>query len=185
MVTNDTKPIPEEPQTFNKAWDHSNKNSHRKWQEALHKKFTNMNEQQVWCMTCKSLMPPYCRCGKNKWVFKIKRNGVYRACLMACRYSQIPSVDFPENYSEVVNDITSCILLLMVLHFCYSVKIVNIESSFLHRDMEKEIYMKCLWGISNMQKDDCTILNKCIYALFEQQGNTIKRLLRFWRIWDL
>ena len=27
MVTNDTKPVPEEPKTFNKAWDHPNANS--------------------------------------------------------------------------------------------------------------------------------------------------------------
>ena len=29
MVTNDTKPIPEEPQTFNEAWDQPNENSHK------------------------------------------------------------------------------------------------------------------------------------------------------------
>ena len=31
MVTNTTKPAPEEPQTFNKAWNHLNKDFHKKW----------------------------------------------------------------------------------------------------------------------------------------------------------
>ena len=53
-----------------------------------------MNMQQVWSMTHKSLMPTNCTCIKNKWVFKIKYNSVYRASIMACRYSQAPNDDF-------------------------------------------------------------------------------------------
>ena len=29
MVTNNTKPLPHEPQAFNKTWDHSNKDSQK------------------------------------------------------------------------------------------------------------------------------------------------------------
>ena len=43
--------------TFNGAWDHPNKNSGKKWQEAIHKEVADMNKQQVWHMTCKSVMP--------------------------------------------------------------------------------------------------------------------------------
>ena len=32
MVTNKIKPVPKEPQIFNKASDHPNENSHKKWQ---------------------------------------------------------------------------------------------------------------------------------------------------------
>ena len=85
---------------------------------------------------------------------------------MACRYSQLPGIDFSENYSWVVYDVTFCILLLMVLHFGYLAKIVNIETS-LYRDMEEEIYMECSQGMSNMQKDNCVILNKWTYGLVQ------------------
>ena len=55
MVTNNTKPVPEEPKTFKKAWDHPNTNSHTKCQEAICKEFVDMNKQWVWCMTSKVL----------------------------------------------------------------------------------------------------------------------------------
>ena len=42
----------------------------------------------------------------NKWVFKVKRNGVYRARLVALGYSLIPGVDYTDNYAPVVNDVT-------------------------------------------------------------------------------
>ena len=81
-----------------------------------------MNKQQVWHKMHKSLMPPNCKCIKNKWVFKIKHNGVYRVQLVACTYSQVPGINFSENYSLVINNITYCILLLMVIHFEYFAK---------------------------------------------------------------
>ena len=83
-------------------------------------------------------MPPNPRCLKNKWVFKIKHNSVYWMCLIACRYSQVPEVNFSQNYSPVVNNMTFCVLLLMVLHFGYSAKIVDVETAFLYGDLEEE-----------------------------------------------
>ena len=77
MVTTDTMLVPEEPMTFAKAWNHPNTNSHAKWQEALCKEFVDMNKQQVWLKTSETLMPPNQWYVKNKWVFKIKHNGVY------------------------------------------------------------------------------------------------------------
>ena len=66
MVTTDTKPVPEEPKTFTKAWNHPNVNSCTKWQEVIKKEFAEMNKQQVWCKTSISFMPPNQRCVKNK-----------------------------------------------------------------------------------------------------------------------
>ena len=89
--------VPEEPATFAEVWNHPNANSCAKWQEAICKEFADMNKQQVWCKTSKKLRPPNQWCVKNKWVFKIKRNGVCQVRLVACRYSQVPGIDFSEN----------------------------------------------------------------------------------------
>jgi hypothetical protein len=48
---------------------------------------------------------------KCKWIFKIKRNGVFRARLVACGYSLIPGVDFIESFASVVNDLSFRIIL--------------------------------------------------------------------------
>ena len=55
----------------------------------------------------------------------------------------------------------------MVLHFGYSAKIVDVETAFLYGDLEEEIYMECIQGMSNITKDDCIILNKYIYGLVQ------------------
>ena len=66
MVTNNTKPEPDEPKTFTKTSNHPNANSCAKWQEVISKEFAIMNKQQIWHMTSKSLVPPNHRCLKKK-----------------------------------------------------------------------------------------------------------------------
>ena len=65
-----------------------------------------MNKRQVWRKMKRRDMPKGRRCVKCKWVFKEKRNGVFRARLVACGYSQVAGIDFSENYSPVVNDVS-------------------------------------------------------------------------------
>ena len=60
--------------------------------------------------------------GKPKWG--------YRACLVACGYSQIPGIDFTENYSPAVNDITFRLLLIAKMVFGLKTKIVDVETAF-------------------------------------------------------
>ena len=47
MVISNIKPVPEEPMSFNEAWNRPNANSHAKWQETICKEFSHMNKQQV------------------------------------------------------------------------------------------------------------------------------------------
>jgi hypothetical protein len=59
----------------------------------------------------------------------VKRNGIFRARLVACGYSQIPGVDFSENYSPVVNDITFGLLIEIMIIMNLSAKIVDVETA--------------------------------------------------------
>ena len=74
-------------------------------------------------------------------MFKIKHNGVYQMHLVACGYSQLPGIFFPQNYCPLVDNIMFCILLVMVIHFENLAKIVNVETTFLYGEFEEEIYM--------------------------------------------
>jgi Reverse transcriptase (RNA-dependent DNA polymerase) len=49
-------------------------------------------------------MQPGRVCIKFRWVFEIKRDGTFRARLVACGYLQKPGVSFQESYSPVIND---------------------------------------------------------------------------------
>ena len=65
-----------------------------------------------------------------RWVFKVKRNGVYQARLVAKGFSQIPGVEFTNNYSPVVNDVTFRVVVARMLIENLKGKVVGIENAF-------------------------------------------------------
>ena len=84
---------PTEPKTFQEAWHSPVEEERNNWQIAIRKEIKSMINRGVWRKIDKVKMPENRRLIGNKWVFKIKRDGTYRARLVALGYSQIPGVD--------------------------------------------------------------------------------------------
>ena len=107
----------------------------------------------------------------SKWLFKIKRNGVYRARLVAKRFSQIPGEDFTENFSPVINDVAFRIILTQMILEGLDAKVVDIENAFLNGDLDHEIFMKIPEGykecIQDYDEDTALKLDKAIYGLVQ------------------
>ena len=104
----------------------------RKWCEAIRLEFNKMIKLGVWREVDREKRNAYKQLVGSKWVFKIKRNGVYRARLVAKGLSQIPGEDFTEHFSPVINDVTFSIVLTRMI----------IDNPFLNRDLDHEIFMK-------------------------------------------
>ena len=82
---------------------------------------------------------------KSKWlkmVFKIKHNGVYRACLVAKGFSQIPGVHFTQNFSPVVTAITFHVVLVCMLIENLDAIVIDVEAAFLYGKLDEELYMQ-------------------------------------------
>eukprot|EP00253_Pinus_taeda_P036579 PITA_36579 len=83
----------------------------------------------------------------NKWVFKKKTNAEgmvekYKARLVAKGYSQVPGIDFGDIFSPVAKVASIILLLSIVVAFDFEVEQMDVKISFLHGDLEEEIYMK-------------------------------------------
>jgi hypothetical protein len=166
----------DEPTKFKEAWNHEDKFQQGKWREAITKEFKDMNRRKVWKKMKRRDIPEGRRCVKQKWIFKVKRNGVFRARLVACGYSQIPGVDFTEHFAPVVNDITYRIMLVASILWRLTNVIVDVETAFLHGDLEEEIYMDCPEGLDH-EPDECLLLQKTIYGLVQSARQFYKKLV--------
>ena len=87
---------PNEPQTFQQAWWNSDENSREKWHEAIRLEFNKMIQMGVWREVNKEERNANNQLVGSKWVFKINRNGVYGARLVAKGFRQIPGEDFTD-----------------------------------------------------------------------------------------
>ena len=116
----------------------------------------------------------------SKWVFKIKRNGVYGARLVAKGISQIPEEEFTENFSSVINDVTFRIILTRMILGGLDAKVVDIDNAFLNGDLDHEIFMKIPEGykecIQYYDEDKALKLDKAIYGLVQAARQFWKQL---------
>merc|ERR1712115_164360 len=167
------------PQRFRDAWDHPDPKVREKWRKGIKLEFKKMNERKVWRKIKKSEIPQDRQCIKNKWVFEIKRNGLFRCRLVACGYSQIPGVDFTESYSPVIHDVTWRVLIILLIARGYYSMIIDIETVFLYRYFEdgEKIYMNCPDGMTNEQ-DECLELLKTIYGLVQASRQSYKKFIK-------
>jgi hypothetical protein len=101
---------------------------------------------------------------------------VFRAHLVACGYSQVPGVDFSESFDPVVNDITFQILLVAMVAWGLKARIIDVETAFLHGELEEEIYMEVPKGME-AEGDECLLLLKTIYGLVQAAHQFYKKLV--------
>ena len=173
---------PDEPQSFQEAWWDPDLISREKWREAIRLEFKKMLDMSVWRHVRRNDHPNDRRLVGCGWVFKVKRNGVYRARVVAKGFSQIPGVDFTDNYSPVVNDVTFRAVVARMIIENMKGKVVDIDNAFLNGDLEHEIYMKIPEGYDEVinpgvDKEDCLILQKAIYGLVQAARQFWKKIV--------
>ena len=137
-----------------------------------------MLNRRVWTKIDKVKIPENRRLIGNKWVCKIKRDGTHRARLVALGYSQIPGVDYADNFAPVVHDVSFRIALARMMVEKLDTLVMDVETAFLYGDIEEEIFMKSPVGMEEIDPgsspEDCYQLKKGIYGLCQAAR-------QFWR----
>ena len=155
------------PTKFHDAWDHPEPFQRKKWREAIEKEFSKMDSKKVWKKVKRSTIPHGRRCVKHKWVFEIKRSGIFRARLVACGYSQVPGEDFGVDvFSPVASDVSFRIILICMILWRLEALIFDVETAFLLGDLKEEIFMDCPSGMDH-EEDECLLLVKTLYGLVQ------------------
>ena len=111
-------------------------------------------------------LPPGCKAVKSKWVFKLKTDGRYCACLVAKGFTQIPGIDYDETFSPVAHFESLRLLLALAILEDWEIHQLDVKSAFLNGVLDKEIYMEQPQGfIIARQENKVCRLKKAIYGL--------------------
>jgi Reverse transcriptase (RNA-dependent DNA polymerase) len=150
-----------EATTFDDAWNHPNSKDRELWRAAINKELGDMDNKKVWEIINKEDVPEGRRTFKCKWIFKIKKNDIYQARLVACGYNQTPGIDFNEGFAPVINDVSFHIILIVKIMWGLQASITDVETAFLHGKLSEEIYMNVPDGM-NVKDNKCLRLKKTI-----------------------
>jgi hypothetical protein len=154
------------PKNFEEAWFHPDPWLRTMWRKAITLELNKMKELKVWHIIKKNKIPNGRKCIKCKWIFDIKRNGTFRARLVACGYSQQPGIDFQDYFAPVVNDVVFRIIVIIQIIHKLEWAIIDVETAFLHGDLQEEIYMQTPKGLQ-AHPDECVQLDKALYGLVQ------------------
>ena len=160
---------PTEAKIFQEPWHNAVEDERQNWQIAIRKDMKSMINRGVWRNIDKVKIPENRRMIGNKWVFKIKRDGTYRARLVALGYSQIPGVDYTDNFAPVAHDVSFRIALARMMVEKLDSLVMDVETAFLYGDIEEEFFMKSPVGTEEIDPgsspEACYQLKKGIYGL--------------------
>jgi Reverse transcriptase (RNA-dependent DNA polymerase) len=154
------------PGSYKEAVNHPCEWQRKRWIEAMSKENTKMESCNVCTLIDRSSMQPGRVCIKFRWVFEIKRDGTFRARLVACGYSQKPGVDFQKSYSPVINDPVLRIVVIYQMVKRLIAVFLDVEVAFLHGELKEIIYMECPDGVA-YTGDKVVVLNKSMYGLVQ------------------
>jgi len=116
----------------------------------------------------------------SKWVFKEKRDGRFRARLVCLGYSQIPGVDFRDNYAPMGNDITFRVIMVLRLIYNLHAVLLDVKTAFLYGKLEEEIYMEIPMGYKEVYADPghdkVLVLKMAMYGLVQAARQWFKHL---------
>jgi hypothetical protein len=102
---------------------------------ATKKEFNDMESKKVWETIKEEDIPKGRITIKCIWMYKIKRNRIFRDRLVACEHSQVPGCRFQQN------DASFRIKLIAKLIWRLEGSIIDVETAFFHGELTEEINM--------------------------------------------
>jgi hypothetical protein len=138
-----------------------------KWETVMHEELKSL-EQHGTYERVKEL-PPGRKAVGYKWIFKLKLNpdnliAQYKARLVVKGYLQVPGQDFTETTSPVARLASYHALLSLAAKLNLEAHHLDIETAFLNRTLDEEIYMKAPDSF-NTGSSSLWRLKKSLYGL--------------------
>ena len=129
-----------EPESFDEALQVEDS---IKWEQAMDNEMRSLEKNDPWVLT---ELPAGKRALLNKWVFRIKiepdGKRRFKARLVVKGYSQRKGIDYAEIFSPVVKLTSIRILLSIVASENLHLEQMDVKTTFLLGDLDKEIYMQ-------------------------------------------
>jgi hypothetical protein len=155
----------DDPRTVREA---VNSEDSKLWKKAMVEEMDALDKNEAWDIV---ELPAGRKSVGSKWLFKKKFNAQgkvekYKARLVAKGYSQVEGIDFGEIFSPVAKLTSIRFLLSIAAAFDLEVEQMDVKTTFLHGDLEEEIYMKQPEGfVVKGKKELVCKLKKSLYGL--------------------
>lgn len=151
------------------------------WREALEKELNSLKGNCTWTLT---RLPSDRKAIPCRWVLTIKYTDKgeierYKARLVLQGFREIFGIDYHETFAPTGKLTTLRVLLALAAEHGWYDESYDVDTAFLHAELDEEIYMKQPPGFEDPQlKDYVCKLNKSIYGLKQAPRQWYKALAK-------
>ena len=148
------------PKTYSKAIQYEG------WRNAIHAELAALQQNNTWVITD---LPSGKRPIGCKWVFAKKYNSDgslnrYKGRLVAQGFTEVEGLDFNDTFSPVAKLTTVRLLLALAAAHNWHLKQLDVNTAFLHGDLDEEVYMLPPPGLVVSSSKVCK-LQRSLYGL--------------------
>jgi hypothetical protein len=152
-----------------------------KWEKGMKEEMDSLVNNQTWDLVQFSIGK---RALYNKWVYKLKEEDGgkmwYKDRLVVKGFAQKKGIDFAEIFSHVVKMTSIRTILSLVAVEDLHLEQLDVKTTFLHGDLEEEIYMQQPQGHEVNGKDNLVCrLKKSLYGLKKAPRQWYLKFFRF------
>jgi hypothetical protein len=166
----------DEPTTYTEAMQRA---ENKRWYAAMLKEVKALLNAGTWILIERTLVPRNHRILRGKWVYKLKRDGSFKARWVVKGFEQIKGLDYQQVFAAVVRADTFRTLLAIATLLDWDISNIDIDSAFLYGEIDTEVYIELPEGFSEPNK--CGKLLKSLYGLKQAPriwAQTLYRILR-------
>ncbi|GBM84347.1 Retrovirus-related Pol polyprotein from transposon TNT 1-94 [Araneus ventricosus] len=145
------------------------------WKAALDEEMESMKENDVWDL---EELPMDRKAISCRWVLRKKRDGKYKARLVARGFMQKGGVDYFETFSPVISMPALRLLLIIMLNENSNVLVLDVKTAFLNGELNETIYMDQPKGYDDNTGRKCK-LKKSLYGLKQAPRQWYQKFLNF------
>jgi ATP-binding cassette subfamily B (MDR/TAP) protein 1 len=152
------------------------------WLEAIKDEMSSLHENNTFELV---KLPKGKKALKNKWVYRVKSEENssqlrYKVRLVVKGLAQKQGIDFDEIFSPVVKMSSIRVVIGMATTLDLEVEQLDMKTTFLHGDLEEEIYMEQPEGFAVAGKEHLVCkLNKSLYGLKQAPRQWYKKFESF------
>lgn len=145
-----------------------------KWRAAIDEELNSMAEHEVWY---EADLPDGASALPLHFVFDVKRDGRYKARLVAGGHRQRPGVDFQETYASVVQYRTVRMVLAVAAAADLELRQFDIKTAFLNGPLEEVVHVRPPAGLEHLAGPGKVLrLRRALYGLRQASRAWNKRL---------